>query len=73
MLRACRAPFSEGEEMREIMSVCSSGLCDRVIDFIDLIEKWRRGYVCIGNVRVGCCRRLEPLVEFLVMGVWGVF
>ena len=55
------------------MSVCSSGVCDRVIDFIDLIEKWRRGDVGIGNVRIGCCRRLEPLVEFLVMRVWGVF
>ena len=59
--------------MREIMSVCSRGVCDRVIDFIDLIEKWRRGDVGIGNVRIGCCRRLEPLVEFLVMRVWGVF
>tara|TARA_B100000780_G_scaffold266226_1_gene222295 strand:+ start:1758 stop:2030 length:273 start_codon:yes stop_codon:yes gene_type:complete len=54
------------------MSVRSSGVCDRIIDFLDFIEKWRGGNVVIGNVRIGCCRRLEPLVEVLVMRVWGV-
>ena len=55
------------------MLVRSSGVCDRIIDFLDFIEKWRGNDVVIGNVRIGCCRRLEPLVEFLVMRVRGVF
>ena len=59
--------------MDKIVPVRISGLCDRVVDFIDLIEKGRKGYVVIGNIRIGGCRRREPLVEFLVMRVGGVF
>ena len=57
--------------MDKIVSIGISGLCDRGVDFIDFVEKWRRGYVVIGNMRIGWCRGREPLVEFLVMRVGG--
>ena len=59
--------------MDNVVAVRISGLCDRVVDFIDFVEKWRRGYVVIGNMRIGWCRGREPVVEFLVMRVGGVF
>ena len=59
--------------MDKIVPVRISGLCDYIVDFIDLIKKGRRGYVVIGNMRIGGCRRREPLVEFLAMRVGGVF
>ena len=73
MLPACRSPFSEGEVMEEIVSIGISGLRDRGVDFIDFVEKWRRGNVVIGNMRIGWCRGRKPLVEFLIMRVGGVF
>ena len=42
--------------MDNVVAVRISGLCDRVVDFIDLIEKGRWSYVVIVDIRIGGCR-----------------
>ena len=42
--------------MEKVVVICISCLCDRVVDFIDLIEKGRWSYVVIVDIRIGGCR-----------------
>ena len=42
--------------MGKVVVICTRCLCDRVVDFIYLIEKRRRGYVVIVNIRISGCR-----------------
>ena len=42
--------------MGKVVVICISCLCDRVVEFIDLIEKGRRGDFVIVNIRISGCR-----------------
>ena len=42
--------------MGKVVVICTRCLYDRVVDFVDLIEKRRRWDVAIDNVRIGGCR-----------------
>ena len=68
------APFRECKVLFHVMLIGGGRLCGGRFNFFNFVHQcMRRTRVIIkANVRWMCCY-FEPLVKFMVMGVWYVF